>query len=98
MVTLVDLPDVTAAVVRRLLDQPDTEDVLARATYDGRPGHPVLLGRAHWAGVLESAAGDRGARDYLATHDVTTVECWDLATGVDVDVAAANRQPGPTRG
>ena len=51
MVTLVDLPDVTAPVVRRLLERPVTEDVLARATYDGKPGHPVVLGRAHWPGV-----------------------------------------------
>jgi CTP:molybdopterin cytidylyltransferase MocA len=85
LVTLVDLPDVAAPVVRRLLDRPDHEDVLARATYEGRPGHPVLLGRAHWAGVIESARGDRGARDYLRTHDVEPVECGDLATGLDVD-------------
>jgi CTP:molybdopterin cytidylyltransferase MocA len=85
LVTLVDLPDVAAPVVRRLLDLRDAEDVLARATYEGRPGHPVLLGRAHWAGVIESAVGDRGARDYLATHDVEPVECGDLATGLDVD-------------
>ena len=85
VVTLVDLPDVAAPVVRRLLEQSDTEDVLARATYDGIPGHPVLLGRAHWAGVIETAEGDRGARDYLASHPVTPVECGDLATGRDVD-------------
>lgn len=85
LLTLVDLPDLTAPVVRRLLDQPDTETVLARATYEGRPGHPVLLGRAHWPGVLESAAGDRGARDYLVARDVEPVECGDLATGLDVD-------------
>jgi CTP:molybdopterin cytidylyltransferase MocA len=85
VVTLVDLPDVTAPVVRRMLALPDTENVLARATYAGRPGHPVLLGRAHWAGVIESAVGDRGARDYLGTHDVEPVECGDLATGLDVD-------------
>ena len=85
VVTLVDLPDVTAPVVRRLLDLPDDEDVLARATYDGTPGHPVLLGRSHWSGVVETATGDRGARDYLAAHPVTPVECGDLATGEDVD-------------
>jgi CTP:molybdopterin cytidylyltransferase MocA len=85
VVTLVDLPDVTAVVVRRLLDRPDTENVLARATYEGRPGHPVLLGRGHWPEVIESAVGDRGARDYLGTHDVEPVECGDLATGLDVD-------------
>jgi CTP:molybdopterin cytidylyltransferase MocA len=85
VVTLVDLPDVTAPVVRRLLELPATEDVLARATYDGTPGHPVLLGRAHWAGVVETAEGDRGARDYLAARPVEAVECGDLATGLDVD-------------
>jgi CTP:molybdopterin cytidylyltransferase MocA len=85
LVTLVDLPDVTDSVVRRFLELADADDVLARATYDGRPGHPVLLGRAHWAGVIESAVGDRGARDYLRTHDVEPVECGDLATGLDVD-------------
>lgn len=85
LVTLVDLPDVTAHVVRRLLGRPESTDVLARATYEGRPGHPVLLGRAHWPGVVESATGDRGARDYLRTHDVEPVECGDLATGLDID-------------
>lgn len=85
VVTLVDLPDVTAPVVRRMLARRDTADVLARATYDGRPGHPVLLGRDHWSGVIESAVGDRGARAYLGTHDVEPVECGDLATGLDVD-------------
>jgi CTP:molybdopterin cytidylyltransferase MocA len=58
---------------------------VARAAYDGVPGHPVLLGRDHWAGVLASAAGDRGARDYLATRPVVLVECGDLATGRDQD-------------
>ena len=58
---------------------------LARAAYDGVPGHPVLLGRDHWAGVNAAATGDRGARDYLATADVVLVECGDLASGRDVD-------------
>jgi CTP:molybdopterin cytidylyltransferase MocA len=60
-------------------------DDLARAAYDGVPGHPVLIGRDHWAGVVETATGDRGARDYLAAHEVRLVECGDLASGVDVD-------------
>ena len=49
------------------------------------PGHPVLLGRDHWAGVAATATGDAGARDYLRGRDVTLVECGDLATGRDVD-------------
>lgn len=82
---LVDLPDVGAPVVRRLVTARDDRDALARATYEGRPGHPVLIGRAHWAGVLEGAAGDEGARGYLRRHGVVAVECGDLATGRDVD-------------
>ncbi len=86
VVGLVDLPDVDERVVDRLLTQaPPAPDVLARASYDGEPGHPVLLGRDHWAGVVETATGDRGARDYLRDRDVLTVECGDLATGRDVD-------------
>lgn len=85
LVSLVDLPDVDAAVVARLLGAATGAAALARAAYDGVPGHPVLLGRDHWAGVVETAEGDRGARDHLAAHDVVLVECGDLATGVDVD-------------
>lgn len=85
LVHLVDLPDVTAEVVARVLGADTGPETLARAAYDGKPGHPVLIGRAHWAGVIETARGDRGARDYLASHEVTLVECGDLATGADID-------------
>ncbi|MEO5852447.1 MAG: nucleotidyltransferase family protein [Nocardioides sp.] len=85
LVSLVDLPDVGADVVRRLVGAGAGPAVLARAAYAGVPGHPVLIGQDHWAGIVESAVGDRGARDYLAAHDVTLVECGDLATGADRD-------------
>jgi len=85
IVTLVDLPDVGAEVVRRVLADPVDAATLRRAAYDGTPGHPVLIGRDHWAGVAAAARGDRGARDYLAAHATALVECGDLATGVDVD-------------
>jgi len=87
LVHLVDLPDVGADVLRRLLAlAPDGgAGVLARATYRGVPGHPVLLGREHWDAVAESVRGDQGARDYLAAHAATAVECGDLASGQDVD-------------
>ena len=85
LVLLVDLPDVTATVVQRLLETADGPGALARAAYAGRPGHPLLLGRGHWPGVIGTATGDRGARDYLEAHRHRAVECGDLATGVDVD-------------
>lgn len=85
VVSLVDLPDVGSDVVRRLLDPSPGRATLRRASYDGRIGHPVVIGRDHWTGVAEETSGDRGARGYLATHDVEVVECGDLASGHDVD-------------
>jgi CTP:molybdopterin cytidylyltransferase MocA len=85
VVSLVDLPDVDAAVVRRVAAAASGSGALARAAYDGVPGHPVLIGSTHWAAVATEVAGDAGARSYLARHDVVLVECGDLATGRDVD-------------
>lgn len=86
LVILVDLPDVDDAVVRRVVDGAGGSlDVLARASYDGSAGHPVLLGRGHWDDVVAQASGDRGARDYLRGREVRLLECGDLATGRDVD-------------
>jgi CTP:molybdopterin cytidylyltransferase MocA len=80
----VDTPGITPAAVRRLITLA-TPDALARATYDGAPGHPVLIGRNHWPGVVELSAGDAGAREYLKRHNTTEVPCADIATGLDVD-------------
>ncbi len=66
VLTLVDLPDLTADVVRRVLAAGTGPQALSRAVYHGRPGHPVVLGRDHWGGVLDTSAGDEGARSYLA--------------------------------
>jgi CTP:molybdopterin cytidylyltransferase MocA len=85
VLTLVDLPDLVPEVVARVISAGDGPAALARAAYEGKPGHPVLLGREHWAGVIETAVGDEGARAYLADRAVTLVECADLATGRDVD-------------
>jgi CTP:molybdopterin cytidylyltransferase MocA len=85
VVSLVDLPDLVPGVVARVIAAAPGPAALARAAYAGRPGHPVLLGQEHWAGVIATAAGDQGARAYLAAHDVLLVECGDLASGRDVD-------------
>jgi CTP:molybdopterin cytidylyltransferase MocA len=94
LVHLVDLPDVDASVVRRLAALADPA-VVARATFASQPGHPVLLGRQHWAEVISSAQGDRGARDWLAGRsDLIVVDCSDLASGIDVD---RPQEPPPGR-
>jgi CTP:molybdopterin cytidylyltransferase MocA len=85
LVTLVDLPDVDEPVVRRVLAAGSGPATLVRATYGGAPGHPVLIGREHWEGVVATAAGDRGARTYFLSHEPVACECGDLATGRDLD-------------
>lgn len=106
VVTLVDQPGVGAPAVRRVLAgaslAADPRAVLAAAAYHGRRGHPVLLGAAHWPGVAAAAAGDRGARAYLAgrADEVTLVECGDVAAPDDIDVPADLRllERGPAAG
>ena len=86
LVHLVDLPDVTAEVVRRIIRQsPAGTAALARATYGGRPGHPVLIGRDHLEPIMASLSGDSGAKGYLAHRGAHSVECGDLASGQDHD-------------
>lgn len=82
LVTLVDLPGLTGAAVARVAACPGD---LAAAAYGGRRGHPVALGRKHWAAVMREASGDRGARDYLAAHAVALVEVGDVASDGDLD-------------
>jgi len=83
LVHLVDTPDVGADVVTRVLA---TDAALARATFHGRGGHPVLLDRMYWAPARAAATGDHGARGFLrGRRDVLAVECGDLATGTDID-------------
>jgi CTP:molybdopterin cytidylyltransferase MocA len=88
LVLLVDMPAMTPAALERMAAHA-APGALAVATYDGVRGHPVLLGRDHWAGVIGTATGDEGARRYLATHDVTEVDCTGLADPTDLDVPPA---------
>ncbi|MGY4856547.1 nucleotidyltransferase family protein [Cryobacterium sp. AP23] len=80
----VDVPDLNAATVRRLADAA-TADTLRQARFGGRPGHPVVIGRAHWSAVRAGLSGDTGARPYLLANGVQPVDCDDLGTGRDVD-------------
>ena len=60
IVTLGDQPLITSELVARFVVEPPG----TRAVYNGRPGHPVVLGRAQIQAVM-SLTGDRGARDLL---------------------------------
>ena len=82
VVVLGDMPGVTAAAVAAVVDAGDGDAV--RATYGGRPGHPVLLRRPllDRAGELE---GDVGFRDLLVGATVREVEVGGLADPADID-------------
>jgi CTP:molybdopterin cytidylyltransferase MocA len=54
-----------------------------RATYFGRPGHPVVLGPEQLA-AASGLFGDRG----LQLAGGPTIECGDLCSGRDIDTPA----------
>ena len=92
----VDVPDLYAATVARMVGTnfgttaaPGatglSASTLRQARFAGQPGHPVVIGRQHWTPLLDTLAGDTGARPYLRAHPVEHIECGDLGTGVDVD-------------
>ncbi|ANG84728.1 nucleotidyltransferase family protein [Microbacterium aurantiacum] len=83
----VDTPDLPVAAVRRVVAASVTTgaQTLARAVYAGRPGHPVVLGRAHWRELARTVHGDLGAGPYLRARATIEVECGDLWDGADID-------------
>lgn len=90
VVMLVDTPWLTPAAVHRVIaawpeEPPDTGALVA--TYEGRRGHPVLLGHRVWDAVVELAVGDEGARTWMRTYadQVVEVDCSGLADPTDVD-------------
>jgi molybdenum cofactor cytidylyltransferase len=78
IVTLGDAPLVTPAVIRMFAGEPPR----TRALYDGRPGHPVVLGPEQIS-ALTSLSGDTGARQLLRGGPV--IEVGHLCSGRDVD-------------
>jgi CTP:molybdopterin cytidylyltransferase MocA len=88
LVLLVDTPGIGPEAVARVVGAADGPGTLLAATYAGRRGHPVALGRAHWPGVAILATADVGARAYLMAHagQVVPVPCEDIADDTDVDV------------
>ncbi|MFF0384704.1 NTP transferase domain-containing protein [Streptomyces sp. NPDC004286] len=90
LVSLVDQPGIGPEAYARVLGAFTDETSLVSAAYDGGRGHPVLLGSAHWAGVVEAAQGDQGAREYLRRHsaEIRLVECGDVAEPYDIDTGA----------
>ena len=99
VVTLGDQPRVSPDAIRRVMaGRGDASAV--RATYNGNPGHPVLVERRLFKG-LRDVTGDKGARNLLLSVPVRDIPCDDLGGGEDVDTRAeldALRAGGPLTG
>jgi molybdenum cofactor cytidylyltransferase len=78
IVTLGDEPRMTPELIARFVAEPPG----TRATYDGRPGHPVVLGPVQMRAIA-ALRGDRGARELLRGGG--TVECGHSSAARDVD-------------
>jgi CTP:molybdopterin cytidylyltransferase MocA len=87
LLTLVNVPGQTAAAGRRVLEAAvdDPRGTLARAHFDGKPGHPVFAGRDHWGDIAATVVGDMGIGDYLEDHLTVRVDCSDLRGGEPVE-------------
>ena len=83
-VALADQPRIGVDAYRRVVAAHLEGAGLVVATYGGRRGHPVLIGRSHWAEAMR-LTGDEGARSLLERHPVVEVDCDGTGDAVDVD-------------
>ena len=66
LVLLADQPELPASAIRAMLTAAEgRSEAILRASYDGVPGHPVLLRRDVWQAV-SALRGDAGARALAA--------------------------------
>jgi molybdenum cofactor cytidylyltransferase len=87
VVLLGDEPDLPASAIARVAQAAASappEVGAVRATWDGRPGHPVALRRALAARAAQ-LRGDVGARALLDVTAMLEVDCGDLGAPADVD-------------
>lgn len=89
-VCLGDMPQVTAAVLNRLIAayNPTEGRSICVPTFDGKRGNPVLWDRSFFAGMAR-VAGDTGARHLLGDHADRVCEVPMDGDGILTDVDTA---------
>ena len=90
VVCLGDQPRVSSEAIRRVIEAREGAPA-TRATYHGKPGHPVVLA-AELVEPLRDVTGDHGARNLLRRVGAREVPCDDLGGGEDVDTVEELRQ------
>lgn len=85
LVTLVDMPLISADTVRALIARAPVSDApIVRAVHGGRHGHPVIFKRAVFD-ALRRTDPARGAKPVMQAYAVEDVETGDAAVAEDVD-------------
>ncbi len=87
-----DMPDITPAHIDRLIaahDPSEDREICRAVSADGTPGHPVLFGQRFFE-LLSDLAGDRGARDIIASapEHMTLVPTPGRGAVTDLDTPA----------
>lgn len=92
MVLLGDMPDISPALIDRLIAafDPARGHAACVATAGKRRGHPVLWARRFFPELM-TLSGDKGAREILQAHagQVLEIEAMDDAPLVDIDTVEA---------
>ncbi|MFD1216489.1 nucleotidyltransferase family protein [Microbulbifer celer] len=83
-VLLGDMPYIQPDTISGLCVYADEQSLL-RATYAGRPGHPVIFGRRFWT-ELTKVTGDRGGLDVICQHPTCYREIPSADAGVCRDI------------
>jgi CTP:molybdopterin cytidylyltransferase MocA len=81
-ITLVDHIGLSAEAITKITSE---QGGLIQSTYEGKIAHPVVIGREHWATLINEVSGDMGAKNYLTRNNATRVELGELATNTDLD-------------
>ncbi len=98
-IVLGDQPRIGAGAIDAVAAARDGAHDAVRATWGGRPGHPVVLERSLYE-AARALRGDEGARSLLERARVRLVPCDGLGGDADVDtpeqlVSAGESSPPP---
>lgn len=91
VVILGDQPLISPLAIERLIAGRRPGQAAARAGYEGRPGHPVLLERRAVEAAME-LSGDQGAGELIRSLGMTVVPCDGLGSDVDIDTPKRLRE------
>ena len=86
IIALADMPDIQSQTIEALLAAANnTEHSIIMPVFDGKDGHPVIFGRAHFA-ALASLAADKGGRDIIQQNPQSVLRLAVDDAGVRFDI------------